>query len=253
MEGQNVQALERAFDVFETLSETHGGIGLSTLAQKTGLSKSTAHRILKTMLERGYAEKTLDGSYKLGSHLFELMSNHIDSLELQVEAQPYMAALERALHLPAYLGVLDGPYVSIIGKEATHKADEDFTRVGKRYPAHCSSMGKCLLACLSAEELEEALCDFGFEAYTANTITRRRDFVTHLRQVRRRGWAMDHEESELNHRCVAAPIFDFSGKAIASIGVSGSNDDLPDGRIDEVAQYVVRAAQRTSKCMGYVE
>ena len=107
MEGQNVQALERAFDVLETLSETHGGIGLSTLAQKTGLSKSTAHRILKTMLERGYAEKTLDGSYKLGSHLFELMSNHIDSLELQVEAQPYMAALERALHLPAYLGVLD--------------------------------------------------------------------------------------------------------------------------------------------------
>ena len=132
MEGQNVQALERAFDVLETLSETHGGIGLSTLAQKTGLSKSTAHRILKTMLERGYAEKTLDGSYKLGSRLFELMSNHIDSLELQVEAQPYMAALERALHLPAYLGVLDGPYVSIIGKEATHKADEDFTRVGKR-------------------------------------------------------------------------------------------------------------------------
>lgn len=64
---------------------------------------------------------------------------------------------------------------------------------------------------------------------------------------------MDHEESELNHRCVAAPIFDFSGKAIASIGVSGSNDDLPDGRIDEMAQYVVRAAQRTSKCMGYVE
>lgn len=124
MEGQNVQALERAFDVLETLSETHGGIGLSTLAQKTGLSKSTAHRILKTMLERGYAEKTLDGSYKLGSHLFELMSNHIDSLELQVEAQPYMAALERALHLPAYLGVLDGPYVSVIGKEATHKADE---------------------------------------------------------------------------------------------------------------------------------
>ena len=164
----NVQVLERAFDLLEALAQSREPLGLSALATQTGMSKSTVHRILATMLERDYVTKTLNGAYAIGPKLFSMLSYHINSLELQVEAKPHLAALERELKLPAYLGVLDGPFVSIISKEATNRADELFTRVGKRYPAHCSSMGKCLLACLSADELEETLYGFTFEAYTAN-------------------------------------------------------------------------------------
>lgn len=252
-EKQTMQSLERALDVLEALSSSHGGIGVSELAIKTGLSKTTTHRILQTLATRGYAEKTLSGAYELGSQPFILMSRHINSLELQVEARPYLLALEHALKLPAYLGVLDGPFVSIIGKESESKADEDFTRVGKRYPAHCSSMGKVLLSCLSAEELEEALFDFTFEPHTPNTITNRRDFVRYLRTVRRNGWAADCEESEFDHRCIAAPIFDFSGEAVAAVGVSGSNSDLPEEDFAAVAHKVMRAAAGISRRMGYVE
>ena len=153
----NVQVLERAFDLLEALAQSREPLGLSALATQTAMSKSTVHRILATMLERDYDTKTLNGAYAIGPKLFSMLSYHINSLELQVEAKPHLAALERELKLPAYLGVLDGPFVSIISKEATNRADELFTRVGKRYPAHCSSMGKCLLACLSADELEETL------------------------------------------------------------------------------------------------
>lgn len=250
---QTIQVLERAFDVLEALSDSHGGIGVSSLAEKTGLSKTTTHRILQTLAERGYAEKTLENLYELGPQPFILMSRHINSLELQVEARPYLLALEHSLRLPAYLGVLDGAFVSIIGKESESKADEDFTRVGKRYPAHCSSMGKVLLSCLSADELDEALYDFRFEPHTPNTITSRREFVRHLRDVRRNGWAADCEESEFDHRCIAAPIFDFSGGAIAAIGVSGSNDDLPETSFEHIAAQVKRAAAGISRRMGYVD
>ena len=89
-EKQTMQSLERALDVLEALSSSHGGIGVSGLAIKTGLSKTTTHRILQTLATRGYAEKTLSGAYELGPQPFILMSRHINSLELQVEARPYL-------------------------------------------------------------------------------------------------------------------------------------------------------------------
>lgn len=248
----NVQVLERAFDLLEALAQSREPMGLSALATQTAMSKSTVHRILATMFERDYVTKTLNGTYAIGPKLFSMLSYHINSLELQVEAKPHLAALERELKLPAYLGVLDGPFVSIISKEATNRADELFTRVGKRYPAHCSSMGKCLLACLSADELEETLYGFTFEAHTANTITNKQEFLKYLHGVRRRGWAVDCEESAANHRCLAAPIFDFSGDAIAAVGVSGSNADMPESEFETMAHSVVKAARNISLSMGYV-
>ena len=250
---QGVQAIERAFDLLEELAQSREPLGLSALAQRCSMSKTTVHRILSTMLERDYVQKTLDGAYAIGPKLFGMLSYHINSLELQVEAKPHLIALERELGLPAYLGVLDGPFVSIIQKESASKADEEFTRVGKRYPAHCSSMGKCLLACLSADELDETLYGFSFERHTANTITSRAAFVRYLHEVRRRGWAVDCEESELDHRCVAAPIFDFSGAPLAAVGVSGSNATLPENDFARVARSVVKAARAISASMGYVE
>ena len=111
-------------------------------------------------------------------------------------------------------------------------------------------MGKCLLACLSADELEETLYGFTFEAHTANTITNKQEFLKYLHGVRRRGWAVDCEESEANHRCLAAPIFDFSGDAIAAVGVSGSNADMPESEFETMAHSVVKAARNISPLHG---
>lgn len=253
MAEKSIQVLERAFDIIEAIAHAQGPIGLSELAQVTGMSKSTVHRILATMAERGYVEKTLEGLYAIGPKMFDTLSYHINSLELQTEAKPYLALLKRTLGLTAHLGILDGGFVSYIEKESPDWSEEAYTQVGYRSPAYCSSMGKCLLACLSRGELEEVLYDYEFKPYTAHTFTRKDEFVKYLHTVRKQGWAMDNEEYELDHRCIAAPVFNYRGDAIAAVGVSGTNETIADDRIEHIAQQVVLAAKRISGCMGYAE
>lgn len=253
MEKRNVQVLDRAIDILEELAHSREPLGLSELARKTEISKTTVHRILQTLLERGYVEQNLEGAYDIGPKMFNILSYHINSLELQAEAKPYLSSLQRAVELSVYLGVMDGPFVSIIERETLDPSDEFFTQLGHRYPAHSSSMGKCLLACLSSDELEEVLYGVELKESTPHTITDKKEFIKHLHQVRRQGYATDIEESELDHRCLAAPIYNYRGDAIAVIGVSGTNARMPAEKIDYVAQEVVRTAQHISSAMGYKE
>jgi DNA-binding IclR family transcriptional regulator len=183
--------------------------------------------------------------------MFRTLSYHIDSLELQAEAKPYLDALQKQLRLTVYLGVLDGPFVSVIEKVATDRSDEVFTQVGRRLPTHSSSMGKCLLACLSSDELEGVLCDTRLVAYTSRTIIDKREFVEHLHKVRRQGWALDDEETELGHCCIASPVFDYRGDAVAVVSVSGTKAELPDEELGDIAAHVVRTAKMISKRIGY--
>lgn len=253
MEHSTVQVLERAFDLLEVLAESRSPLGLSELSRRTKLSKTTVYRILGTLLERGYVKKTENAAYVVGPRLFNTLSFHINSLELHAEAKPHLHTLQKQLHLTVYLGVLDGPFVSIIEREVSDRSDEVFTDVGRRLPAHCTSMGKCLLSCLSSDELEKVLREHELVAHTTHTITKKKDLIEHLHEVRKRGWAFDNEESELNHRCLASPIYNYCGDAIAVIGVSGTRAELPDERIKSMAKHVVRAGQRVSASMGYVE
>lgn len=248
-----VQVLDRAFDILEELARARGPLGLTALAQRTSMSKSTVFRIVHTLVVRGYVEKTLEGTYAIGPSLFDMLSYHINSLELQTEAKPYLAVLKRSLGLTSHLGILDGAYVSYIEKESTDWGEEAYTQVGYRSPAYCSSMGKCLLACLSSAELDEALCDYDFKAFTPHTFTSKSAFATYLHQVRKQGWAMDREEYELGHCCIAAPVFNYRGDAIAAVGVSGTPETIAEDRVEDVARQVMLAARRISERMGYVE
>jgi DNA-binding IclR family transcriptional regulator len=248
-----IQVLDRAFDIIEALAQSNKPLHLSELGERTGMSKSTVHRILQSLQNRGYASQMQDGCYTVGSKLFETASCRIDSLELQAEAKPFLEILQKTLGVASYLGVLDGPFVSIIEQHAADRSEERYTKVGRRYPAHCTSMGKCLLACLSSDDLESVLYGFDLQALTPQTITDKRAFVQHLHQVRKQGWALDREESALNHRCLAAPVFDYRGDAVAVVGISGPNSAIPDERIEEMAHEVVRASQGISKQLGYSE
>lgn len=253
MSTQTVQSLERALDILEELARSRGPLGLSELSRKTALSKTTAHRLLQTLHERSYVEKTTDGSYIIGPTMFNTLSYHINSLELQAEAKPHLRALQKKLELTVCLGVLNGPFVSLIEREASEQGDDVFNHVGRQLPVHCSSMGKCLLSCLSNDELEEVLFGFELIPYTEHTITSKPELKIHLREVRRRGWAIDKEESQLGHRCISSPVYNYRGDAIAVVGVSGSNEELPDTQIDYIAESVAVAALRTSTSLGYVE
>lgn len=249
---ENVRVVDRVFDIIEQLAASPSAMSLSEIAKKTEMSKSTVHRLLSSMCARHYVEKNTDNTYSIGYKLMETVSLHINNLELLTEAKPFLSELMRDLHLTAHMGILDGCDVVYLEKMDIYPSTRLYTQVGFRSPAYCSSMGKCLLSCLSGDDLEEALYGCDFKRYTPNTITDIREFKRYLRIVRRQGWAMDNEEYQLGHRCVGAPVYDYRGTPVAAISASGSITQLSDRNLEAVIQEVKNAAASLSRKMGYV-
>ena len=248
-----IRALGRAFDILEALSDTNNPMTLSEISSAAGLSKSTAHRILAALQDRSYVYKTSSGSYTIGFKIIEIASTHINNLELLTEAAPYLSKITRELDLTAHLGILDGSDVVYLEKLDGHPNSQMYTQIGHRSPGFCSSIGKCLMAGMSREELGSVLDQCDFIQYTPNTITDRREFISHLRQVRHQGWAMDDEEYEVGHRCIGSAVYDYRGLPIAAISASGSVSVLTDDKLDDTIAKVKLWASQLSRRIGYLE
>ena len=247
-----IRVLGRAFDILETLSDTNSPMTLTEIAAATGLSKSTAHRILSAMLDRSYVAKNDSGDYTIGFRIIEIAGTHINNLELLTEARPFLSNITRELALTAHLGILDGPDVVYLEKIDGHPNSQLYTQIGHRSPGFCSSIGKCLMSCLSREELDSVLDECDFRKYTRKTITGRQEFIRHLRLVRLQGWAIDDEEYEDGHRCIGAPVYDYRGLPVAAISASGSTGILTDERIEETVEKVKQYAAQLSRQIGYI-
>ncbi|MDO5574528.1 MAG: IclR family transcriptional regulator [bacterium] len=247
----NVRVIDRLFDILELLAHAQQPMTLTDLVRASEMSKTTVFRLLQSMCDRGYVQKRKDGRYSLGPKFIELASYHINHLELQTEAKPFLAALYSELNLTVHLGTLDGDEIIYIEKMDLYPTQKSRSKVGYKTPAYCSSIGKCLMACLPGDELDEILYSCKFQKFTDTTIVNLYDFKNHLREVRKQGWAMDNGEHIPDHRCIGAPIYDYCGTAIASIGVSGSTDQITDEKIPMLVREVKEAARQISICMGY--
>ncbi|MBP6492282.1 MAG: IclR family transcriptional regulator [Clostridia bacterium] len=254
MEGKldSVQSVDRVLDIIEVLSTEQDGLGVTTIAKKVGLHKSTAHRLLTTLANRGYVAKTGEGNYKIGLKLIEAVSCYINSLELQTEARPYLMQLTGELGLTSHLGILDRDMVVYIEKMDVVSSIRMYSQIGLRMHSYCSSLGKCLLSNYSKEELNGIMKDCSFIKFTNNTIGSMEELHKEINKVRKQGWAMDNEEYEIGHRCIGAPIYDYKGDIIAAISASGPKNLIKDDRIQEVANAVKKAALELSRSMGYI-
>lgn len=247
-----VRVIDRVFDILEALAESTGPLGITELSNKTDMSKSTISRLVNTMCNRHYVEKTDSGKYTIGYKFMEIAGTHINNLELITEAKPFLLSLGKRLNLTAHLGILDGQDVVYLEKMDTIPDPSMYTEIGTRSPAYCSSLGKCLLSSMSGTALDEALETFKFQKYTPNTITNHKELRQRLKEVRRNEWAMDDEEFKLGHRCIAASIYDYRGLAVAAISVSGSKSEISDDRIEEIVNEVKLTAHALSVRMGHI-
>jgi DNA-binding IclR family transcriptional regulator len=249
----SIQSISRALDILEALAMRKDGLGITAIAKKTELSKSTVHRIASTLAERGYVDhEVASGRYRLGLKYIEIASYYINSLELQTEARPFLWNLTSQLGLTAHLGILDAHEVVYIEKLDVFPGIRLYSQIGFRVPAYCSSLGKCLLSGLSSDELQAVMANCPFDRFTERTITNLKDLKIQLRQVRAQGWAMDDEEHDAGYRCVGAPIFDYRGDVIAAVSASGPTANLNDERIPLAVEKVRDSAARISQRLGYV-
>lgn len=209
-----VQSLDRALSLLDLVSFSDHELSLGEISARSGLAKSTAHRLLRTLELRGFvARNPANGSYRPGLKNFR-------GFQGGPLVHRALADLAERSGETANLGALAGAMVLYVDRADSPQALRWQLGVGERVPAHCSGLGKAILAHLGTEALERLLPP-RLEPQTRNTITDRRTLLEHLSEVRRRGYALDDEEFMEGVRCVAMPIIGPGGDAVAAVSISG--------------------------------
>jgi DNA-binding IclR family transcriptional regulator len=210
-----VGRISLVIDAFDGLSPS---LSLSELTKRTGLPKSTVHRMADQLVGLRWLERSPNG-YRLGLRFFEVGGLVGARGHLRERALPFLQDLQSAARAAVHLGLLDGGDVVILEKLWGHGAPSLPTRIGGRMPAHCTAAGKALLA-FAPDPVIESVIEAGLPARTPRTIVNPDAFRRELATVRRNHWAVESEENVPGLRCVAAPIRG-AGRSIAAVSVSG--------------------------------
>lgn len=250
-----VQSIDRALEILEVLTNEKNGCGVTDIANKTALHKSTVHRLLGTLMKHGYVEKEpKSDNYRLGMKILFLASAILDRMDIRRIAKPYLEKISHETKEVVHLAVLDeGETVYIDKVESTNSSIRMYSQIGKRGPAHCTGVGKVLLSGLNEEEVETIINNKGMKAYTQYTITDLHELKKHLEEVSYQGYAIDEREHEEGIRCVAAPIYDRDRRIIAAISVSGPIFSVTVERLVDLIDIVIKTAKEISYQLGYLK
>ena len=238
MEKATVQSIDRALSIIEALAGEKEGLGVTEISTRVGLHKSTVHRLLSALGERGYVEQRSGGAY-------------LNQVELKTEAQPYLRRLLQLTKQPVHLSMLDGLEIVYIDKIETIHSIRMYSQIGRRSPALCTASGKALLSGLPDAELCERIRSTKLPTYTSRSITDPEALIKEVRLTRQRGWSRDDQEHEPGIRCIAAPIYDYRGNIIAAVSTAGLKQIITPARDEEIAGFVMDAALSISRRMGY--
>ena len=241
----------KALEIIELL-DGEGALGITEIAVRLDLDKSSVFRALSTLKYKNYVRQDPETlKYSNSYKLFEMGHNVVRETGLPKMAYRYMRQLSREVDGAVSLGVRDGfkaVYIDKIESDATVRVS---MKIGQSLPLYCTGMGKALVAFLPDERLEELLARLRFEKHTPNTHGSPESLKADLMEVRRRGYSVDDEEHIPGLFCVAAPIFDATGGAIAAISVSNVKIMLPDQEaVERQAGRIMEAAANLTASLG---
>lgn len=250
MEDSSSRAVERALAMLEAIAERDNGMTNAEISRRLEMPKSSASYILRVLERRGYLRRDIEtNKYRLGLKALSLSRGALDGLDIRRIALPALQSLVERSHLTAHLAVLDhGEAVYVERVEAPGFVRMN-TWVGRHMPIHCTSVGKALVAWLPEAEIKAILKESGMRKRTSKTITVCTRYLQELSRVREQGYAVDDEENNYGVRCVAAPIFDSPGRAVASVGVSGTTTQNDLDHLPKVAELVKEAARKISQSL----
>lgn len=247
-----IRSLQRGLTILEIIGKREQPTALADLSRELGLHPSTVFHLLKTLVAQGYVARVRGArTYRLGPKVFSLAAAAAHEQALAELATPYLADLVRATGETSHLAIYDRGEVVVIAKLDGGGPLRLTERVGTPRPAHCTAIGKVLLAGLAPSDLRTSLDGRRLPRFTARTITSPARLRAELVRVRRRGYAVDDEEYSLGIRCVAAPVRDFSGKVVAALGLSAPTWRMDDARLAETAALLRRQAAQVSAALGY--
>lgn len=239
-----LKSVGSALDVLECFA-LDGELGVSDIARRLDIAKSTAHRLLTTLASRGMVDQNPEnGLYRLGLHLYELGQLALARNKMRHAALPILQELRRTTRLTVNFSIPDGPDIIFVERLHTAQTDPVLSHSGRRYPAHCTSSGKAIAA--FNRELAEARLTAGFPPRASGTVRSAADWHAAIAHVRRYGYAAAHDESFDGMSSVAVPVLDGCKVAVAAVSVFGPTESiLPD--TDRIVPLLIAASGRISR------
>jgi IclR family KDG regulon transcriptional repressor len=246
-----VQSLGRAFSILEEVARHREGIGLAELSKLVGLHNSTTFHLAKTLVTLGYMRQARDSKrYRVGRPLFALAASALDEIEMVNLATPVLEDLSRETGESGHFAVRMGDSVVVIARTSGSGAFQLTDRVGVVRPAHCTALGKIILASLRPDQLKRFLERVELKPSTGKSITDPDVLLREITEIRRSAIAIDDGEYNAEVRCIAVPVYNFTGDVIGALGISGPIWRMSDQVLKSRAKLVQTAASRLSAEFG---
>lgn len=248
-----LSSVTTAIHLLKTFTPDDQELGISELAKRLSVAKSTVHRLASALLDEGLLQQDqATGQYRLGVGLFSLGSLVRAQLDVTSESKNTLNALRAETQENVRLAVLQQASVVFLHDFEGPQTLRLRSATGQLRPAFCTAEGMCLISGLRAPEFEKFLA-YARPQRTPATATERDAFTARIRQVKRRGYAFEDEECDEGTRCVAAPIYNAEGRIVAAVGVAGPRARIRKSQVTKLAPLVTNAASEISQRMGYVQ
>jgi DNA-binding IclR family transcriptional regulator len=247
-----LSSVANSIRLLTSFSGEENELGITTLATRLRLAKSTVHRLATTLTSAGFLEQNAEtGKYRLGVALFELGALVRRRMDVANEARPKLRELLEKTGETVQLGIVDQYSVLYVYEMESRHAIRMAAAVGGRAPLHCTAVGKVLLAYQPAEYVKQVV-ERGLTAHTTRTVTRRDAVLEMLDEVRHREYAIDDEESESGLRAIAAPVRNHTGAVIAALGVAAPVQRMSKKTLHTCVPSVMDTAGAVSARLGYL-
>jgi DNA-binding IclR family transcriptional regulator len=248
---KRLSSVATALQLLKSFSEEQVDIGISALARRLGVAKSTAHRLAATLVSEGMLEQDAETEkYRLGIALFRLGALVRRRMDVSNQARPYLYELREKTNETVHLAILDGTEIMYVYNLESTQAIRMRSDLGVRKPAYCTAEGQAILAFQPQEVVDRVIAQ-GLVARTPQTITDPAKLIKALGVVRQRGCAIEDEESEIGMRSISAPIRNDAGDVVASVGVAGPVTRLSKKAIAAFVPHVIETADAVSRRLGY--
>jgi len=245
-------AVERALGMLEAIALESEGLSNAEISRKLQIPKSSASYILRTLEKQNYVNRDPDtGKYRVGLKILSLSRGALSGIDVREVALPIMRNLMEKTNLTCHLAILDGPEAVYIEKVEPQGFIRMDTWVGRRMRVHATSVGKALVAYIPQDKLEKILAERAMERRTPKTITTVPRLLKELEKVRSAGYAVDDEENNLGARCLGAPIFNQQGMVEASLGLSGTINQVNAQTMPRIIEALKDAARHISMQLGF--
>ena len=252
-QSRKIGSVQRAIDILNLFDGQSSQLGTTEIARALRMHKSTTASLVYTLEANGYLTQNPDSrKYRLGLKIAERASVMLDQVEVRQVAHPCLEELRNQWNETVNLAILDGADIVYVERFLGSKALSMHSEVGQRAPAHSTALGKAILSCLPLIAAKTYVERYGLPKVTPRTIVEPAKFYKELEKAREQGYAVDDEENELGGRCIAVPIFDRVGEAIAAVSVSAPTARLTLSDVPQIAIQVRETAKAISRNLGYL-